>query len=536
MRRFSSYGTIDQRSNYFVPRTALIERALYELAGDENREGSYITVWAPRQRGKTTIMHEVVRKLRERDDVLVASTSVETLSAQADALPVVRKLAQRIADSLGVEAPRVDSPDDFAELFKRPCLAKPLVLILDEFDCLGDDAIAALVRAFREIHLLRAEQAHLPPMERDYLLHGVALIGVRSVLGIDNRAGSPFDVQRSLHIPNLTADEVRSMFAWYETDTGQAIEPAVVERLYQETQGQPGLVSWLGELLTEAYNPHRAAVAAGSRGEPALDIADFERMAAAALHSLPNATIMNLVAKVREQPHRDFVLELFRTDRKMPFRFDEPHIAYLYTNGVVDEELVAGDRFVKLASPFVQKRLFNYFSYTDFGETGRTHTPFEDVSDAVAEEALNLRGLLRRYERHLRENRDWLLKDAPRRADLRVREAVYHFTLYRFLCDFLDAWRGSVLPEFPTGNGRVDLLIRHGGRQYALEVKSYRSPSEHRDALRQAARYANQLGLDEIALAFFVEAIDEASRERHETAHADAETGVTVTPTFIATG
>ena len=108
----------------------------------------------------------------------------------------------------------------------------------------------------------------------------------------------------------------------------------------------------------------------------------------------------------------------------------------------------------------MQKRLFNYFSYTDFGETGRTHTPFEDVSDAVTKDALNMRGLLRRYERHLRENCDWLLKDAPRRADLRVREAVYHFTLYRFLCDFLDAWRGSVLPEFPTGNGRVDLLIQ----------------------------------------------------------------------------
>ena len=41
-------------------------------------------------------------------------------------------------------------------------------------------------------------------------------------------------------------------------------------------------------------------------------------MAAAALHALPNATIMNLVAKVREPPYRDFVLELFRTDRKMP--------------------------------------------------------------------------------------------------------------------------------------------------------------------------------------------------------------------------
>lgn len=536
MRRFSSYGAIDQRSHYFVPRTALIERALFELTGDENRDGSYITVWAPRQRGKTTIMHEVVRQLRQRDDIDVASTSVETLGEQSDALAVVRNVAQRIADSCGVAAPRLDSPDDFARLFKRPHLAKPLVLILDEFDCLAEDAIAVLVRAFREIHLLRAEQAHLPVAERDFLLHGVALVGVRSVLGVESRTDSPFNVQRSLHIPNLTADEVGSLFAAYETETGQTVEQAVVDRLFQETQGQPGLVSWLGELLTEAYNPHRTAVAAGSRGEPALNAADFDRMIAAALHTLPNATIMNLVAKVREPPYRDFVLELFRTDRKLPFRFDEPHIGYLYTNGVIDEELVGDDRFVKFASPFVQKRLFNYFSYTDFGETGRTHAPFEDVSEAATESTLDVRALLRRYERHLRENRSWLLKDAPRRADLRVREAVYHFTLYRFLCDFLDAWRSSVLPEFPTSNGRVDLLIRHAGRRYALEVKSYRSLSEHEDALRQAASYASQLDLTEVALAFFVDTIDEASRTRYEAAHLDAETGVTVTPTFIATG
>ena len=535
MRRFSSYGTIDERSDYYVPRTALIDRAMAELVGDENRDGSYITVWAPRQRGKTTVMQGVLRRLRQRQDLHVVSESMEHLNGEG-AIAAATAIADAITSQIGLKKRQVASLRDFEGLFLRDCLGKPLVLVLDEFDSLADEVVAALARSFRRIHLRRAEQAHLPAAERDFLLHGVALVGVRSVLGVENRAGSPFNVQRSLHIPNLTESEVRSLFGWYQRESGQAIEPAVVATLYQETQGHPGLVCWLGELLTEAHNPYHTAVAAGSRDEPALGVADFERMYAAALHSLPNATITNLIAKVREAPHRDFVLELFRTDRKMPFRFDEPRIAYLYTNGVVDEELAPGGRFVKFASPFVQKRLFNYFSHTDFGETGRTQAPFEEVSDAVTDAALNVRGLLRRYERHLRENRDWLLQDAPRRADLRVREAVYHFTLYRFLCDFLDPWRGSVLPEFPTGNGRVDLLIRHAERIYALEVKSYRSPHGHRDALRQAAQYAEQLGLSEIALAFFVEAIDEASRARYEAAYSDAETDVTVTPTFIATG
>ena len=67
-------------------------------------------------------------------------------------------------------------------------------------------------------------------------------------------------------------------------------------------------------------------------------------------------------------------------------------------------------------------------------------------------------------------------------------------------------------------------------------MKSYRSLSEHQDALRQAASYASQLGLVEVALAFFVDTIDEPSRTRYEAAHLDTETGVTVTPTFVTTG
>ena len=88
----------------------------------------------------------------------------------------------------------------------------------------------------------------------------MALIGVRSVLGIENKRGSPFNVQRSLHIPNLTKGEVFQMYQWYERESGQQVEEAVIERVYDETQGQPGLVSWLGELLTETYNEHQPTI------------------------------------------------------------------------------------------------------------------------------------------------------------------------------------------------------------------------------------------------------------------------------------
>jgi hypothetical protein len=45
------------------------------------------------------------------------------------------------------------------------------------------------------------------------------------------------------------------MFKWYEKESGQAVEKEVIDTLYDEMRGQPGLTCWFGELLAETYNP-----------------------------------------------------------------------------------------------------------------------------------------------------------------------------------------------------------------------------------------------------------------------------------------
>jgi len=359
------------------------------------------------------------------------------------------------------------------------------------------------------------------------MLHGLALIGVRSVLGIDNVTGSPFNVQRSVRIPNLTRDEVNDMFGWYERESGQGIEPEVVERLFHETRGQPGLTCWLGELLTETYNTGK---------DRPLTMAHFGRTFRMAVQALPNNNIINIISKVRQEPYRDIVLELFRTDRKKVFRYDDPILNFLYMSGVTDTEETSDDLFVRFSCPFVQKRLFNCFAHELFGYMGKIHEPFEDTGDTITPDGLNIGNLMRRFETHLRKNREWLLGDAPRRKDLRIFEAVWHFNLYRYLCDFLGTEYARVWPEFPAGNGKVDLIIEYGGRTYALELKSYTDERGYREALDQAARYGKKLGLPEISLVFFVERIDDANREKYGKVHTDEKSGVRVMPVFVDTG
>lgn len=528
MRRFSSYGPIDTEQHYYVPREASIEKAYHQLTGyDPRRGGHYFTVWAPRQAGKTWVMQQILHKLRDKKQFDVLKINLEILKDRKNPADIFEIIAKEIGEGLGKTFTGIDSQDKFQDIFLKDVLQKPLILILDEFDAIIEEGITAVVSAFRNIYIQRLDEVHLPTEQKSYLLHGLALIGVRSVLGVENDTGSPFNVQRSLKIPNLTYEEVEEMFKWYEKDSGQKVEGEVIRELFYETVGQPGLVGWFGELLTETYNKDKS--------KP-IGMRNFEIAYSAALNVLPNNNILNIISKAKKEPYIETVLELFNTEQKMPFSYRKPRLNYLYMNGVIDkEEVNESEYYVRFASPFVQRCLFDYFSSDIFRQMGRLFDPFANLDDTITDTHLDIRGLGKRYETYLAENRHWLLEDVPKRKDLRIYEAVFHFNFYSYIAEFLRSRGGRVVPEFPTGNGKIDLLITYAGRRYGIEVKSYASEWDYKEALKQAARYGKQLNMTGIYLAIFVEKIDPQNRKKFEADYVDQETGVTVMPLFINT-
>ncbi len=529
MRKFSSYGAINTKLHYYAPRKGLIEQAYTQLLGDDPGEGGhYVVAWGPRQTGKTWIMQQALFRLQQDERFDVVKINLQSIEEERNFSRTAGYISAKIARVLNKPIVRTESTEAFEELFSRHVLDKPLILILDEFDNLSGKVIGSLVKVFRNIYVQRQDQLARSTVEKDYLLHGLALVGVRAVLGIENVTGSPFNVQRSLHIPSLTFEEVKGMFEQYERESGQKIAPDVIERLFNETQGQPGLTCWFGELLTETYN---------KQTDQTVTMDNFARVYADATDVLPNNNILNIISKARQEPYKSFVLDMFRTDEKIKFKYDDENINFLYMNGVVSrEETGRTGNYVKFACPFIQKRLFGCFANELFRVTGKLHEPFEDLSDTVTAESLNVANLLRRYQGYLRENRGWLLKGAPRRSDLRIYEAVFHFNLYMYLQAFLRSGRGQVYPEFPTGNGQIDLIIKYRGQVYGLEVKSYTDKPDYDRALGQAARYGRKLGLSEITLAFFIEAIDDDNRSKYEAVYVDEESGITVKPVFVVIG
>ncbi len=530
MRKFSSYGQIDTDLHYYAPRTELIEHAYTQLMGENPEKGGhYITVWAPRQTGKSWVMQQILFRLRKDERYDVLKLDLEDLVFMEDVQQIAEAIGNDILEALGKTPVKIKSLKAFQAIFKQGALDKPLVLILDEFDALPEHVISGLVRIFRKIYLHRQDDPN-PSAQKEYLLHGVALIGVRSVLGIENVKGSPFNVQRSLHIPNLTFEEVDGMFKWYERESSQNVKQEVIDRLYDETKGQPGLTCWFGELLTEGFEEFNPP-----KDQP-ITLEVFEYVFMWATKGLPNGNIINILSKAKQTPYKEIVLEMFKTDQKIGFRYDDPLLNFLYMNGVIAIESTDEDLYAKFHSPFVQKRLFHYFSREIFDYTGQVRVAFEDVSAVLSPEGINIKNLMIRFEAYLKENRGWLLKDAPKRKDLRIYEAVYHFCLYRYLCDFLGTKHTRVYPEFPTGNGKIDLIIHYYDHTYGLELKSYTDETGYREALKQAAKYGKEYGFPQVWLISFVEYVDDATRQKYEKKYVDQDTGVEVMPLFVETG
>jgi hypothetical protein len=527
MRRFHSYGPVNASSHFSAPRTDLVNQCLNSLIGSDsgNEGGHYFTIWAPRQTGKTWLTQEVKKRIESiySDRFTVGMMSMQgVIMEDKDQVDVFfNYIPNLIRRAFGVTVSEPASWKSLSEYFSSDTglFDKPVILFIDEFDKLPPRIIDRLVNIFRDMYLDR----------QNYCIYGLALIGVRAVLGVDSERGSPFNIQRSLHVPNFTLDEVTDLFDQYQQESGQAVEPEVVRSVYESTNGQPGLVGWFGELLTEKYNPGIAV---------AIDLKTWETVYRKALYVEWNNTILNLIKKAMGE-YQPYVLNLFsRSD--IPFNLRAKWCSYLYLNGIItfmtqqktNQEMVEICRF---AAPFIQTCLFNSLTLDIIGDQtpGTAVDPLDDLTDVFEGDTLNLPPLLDRYKAYLvRMKANGLnpFKDQPRRTDLHYTEAVGHFHLYAWLNAAIGR-RCVTSPEFPTGNGKVDIHIRCNGKKGIIEVKSFVDMSETRKGTEQAAAYARSLNLNSVTLALFVPVDDEAVLAKLSGEHQS--NGVTVTVVAI---
>ncbi|MCE7982248.1 MAG: hypothetical protein DYG89_13715 [Caldilinea sp. CFX5] len=202
MRKFSSYGPIDPTIHYHASRTILIDCICARLLGeDPSQGGHYITIWSPLQAGESWVTNQVLYRLQKAQPTFdVVKLTIQDLN-RSSMVETLRSIIKRLADNLGRSLPTVDSLSSFAEVFFKPVLSKPLILIIDEFDALQPPIAQNLIEVFRNIHMRRSQCKDKSIYEKDVLLYGLALGGAQTLLVLDNQVESPFSVQCSIHIP-----------------------------------------------------------------------------------------------------------------------------------------------------------------------------------------------------------------------------------------------------------------------------------------------------------------------------------------------
>ena len=118
-----------------------------------------------------------------------------------------------------------------------------VVLIIDEFDATPQAVLSPLLQTWRTMYLERQRRPHS--------LHSVVLVGIQNIARLNFGRSSPFNIAYQHRLEDFSLDEVRDLLGQYTAETCQAFAPSVIEKVYEQTAGQPFLVNRTAAILTQ---------------------------------------------------------------------------------------------------------------------------------------------------------------------------------------------------------------------------------------------------------------------------------------------
>jgi type II secretory pathway predicted ATPase ExeA len=462
MREFNTSGPCNPALHYTVMREALIAEAQKKV-----KKGRFFTIFAPRQSGKTTFFKLLLNEL-EKDftTVWISFENLKTASKEEFYQELNHELHRGLEKYEIQSELTIHNPISLSHFFENH--QKPLVLVIDEFEGIPDCVLNEVMHTFRKIY-----------HKREYhCLHSLLLVGVSTIAELVLSSASPFNITEELPIPYFTEEEVNKLIKQYVTESNQVFKDKVIQTIYKNTQGQPGLVCALCSYLVEKLVTNRS--------QPVL----IEHYYQAQQHFLTerfDKNIINIVQKARAKI--PFMLRLLFDNEPLPFTIDNPDIAWLYANGVVDNR--GGN--VDVLVPLYAKRLINAFRPVINGETQYyINSPNETVNQYLTPDGeLNVNALLKEYRAYVRRR-------GFRAFDIEhLKEGAWHYSLDGFIYFFIQRLGGQTYVEVPSGRGRTDILIRYFGKSSLIETKVYSDETYFKRGKGQLAEYLQSETLKE---------------------------------------
>jgi hypothetical protein len=441
----------------------------------------YFVIHAARQSGKTTYLKDLTERLNAAGKYYALYCSLESIQNISDpekGIPgIVRNIKEKLDDT------DIPHRSDFAEgadyenftgilksSLKQFCklLDKPLVILFDEADCLSEGTLIAFLRQLRDGYNSRPEQA---------FIHSVALVGMRNIRDYKARirpdsetmgSASPFNiVTESLTLQNFTQEEIVQLYRQHTDETGQAFEDAAVERVWEQTQGQPWLVNAIArEVIEKIFHSDYAKPVTVDLVNEAIQNIILERP----------THLDSLLERLKEQRVRRIIEPMILGEGLIPRDSDD----FLYTRDLGLIRVINGR--IEPANPIYAEVIIRKLSSDMQYELQNPKYPYQ-LPRYLKDGLIDMEYLMRDFQQFWHANSDiWLKRcdDYP--------EAAPHLVMMAFLQRVVNGG-GQIIREMASGTGRLDLCLIYENRKYPIELKIRYGDKYMEEGIEQTVRY-----------------------------------------------
>lgn len=489
-RTFETRGPVTPDRNYVVPRTAEIADLVERM-----KEGRYISIFAPRQTGKTTFFRWALDALTAGDSAYFPiqldfetyrNVSVESfyVNLRRDIRDEVVREPRRFGINLTPNFQQfLDNyplrDHNSFQIFLRELAShlgnRRVAIIIDEFDGIPRAALSDFLYTLRRIYLSR---------DANRCSYSVGIVGVKNIRQLNyDRSISPFNIQDEFALSNFTLDQVDTLLGQYTEEVGQAFDREVVESIHTQTAGQPFLVNRMAQILAEEMSIPMAETIR----------CDHFEIAYKKILNESNVHISHLTTNIRREARFERVLmRVILNEQKLPFSIDDPTMSELLTYGAM---LPDADGNCKIQNPIYQYRIVRAFQPL-FNGLEMQYLP-EDTDAGfldymTSQGKIDMRSLLSNF-------RDFIARAGYRILEVpdTPKEFVGQYLLFAYLDSFVQQIRGFMYLEVRTGRGQMDLIILHSGEKYIVETKIWGGESLYQAGKAQLAAYLRSEGAHE---------------------------------------
>jgi len=457
-RYFEKSGVVDPNASYYVP--------LENVTNMDNQDiktmvdlGRYFSIFAPRQSGKTTFFKEFCRRL-EKDrtyvPILLSFQDYKSLQTQRFYSLIQKSFYRQLINRLTlVECPRLDviksfietctisDHISFRELFEelnRIVEQKKIVIFIDEFDGIPRDDLENFLTTLRELYQEYKGR-------EDKALYSIGLVGIRNITKLIVGGVSPFNIADQVSLPSFSLQNIHDLYAQFTEETNQSFTELAVEKIFEETAGQPWLVNRLGTILTVNIRPETTEPITEEDVEKAIKLLLKER----------NSHFDNLLEKAK--CHKEAFVEIIFDG--VGYNPDDEDQSWLEQYGLINEK----NEKARVANVIYKRRFLKAF----FRESDAS----ADISYRgyyTADGFLDMSAIISDFEEYIIQ-----IGVNAFYANRKPYEKTGQFLLTAWLYQFVEGDKGALRYELPTGLGRMDIFLTYRGRKYIIETKINRS-------------------------------------------------------------